>query len=79
MSIPPTLPPLRTYYDPTLWNRLVPLVRDHQVEKSQHLIDGRWIPLEEAREIIGYLRALDWLISTADELTRVENRDSDQE
>lgn len=79
MSLPPLLPALRTYYDPMLWSRLVPVIREHQNEKAQHLIDGRWKTLEEAREIIGYLRALDWLISTADSLTRVEDRDSDLE
>lgn len=71
--------PLRTYYDPTLWQRLAPALREHQHEKAQHLIDGRWKSLEEARELIGYLRGLDWVLATADELTRIEAKGSDRE
>jgi hypothetical protein len=65
--------PLRTYYDPSLWDRLLPAIREHQAEKAQHLIDGRWKTLEEARELVGYMRAFDWLFAMAAELTKVEN------
>lgn len=72
MTIPTNPGPLRTYYDPSLWNRLEPEIRAHAVERAQHLIDGKWKTLEEAREIIGYLRAIDWLFATANDLTRIE-------
>lgn len=71
MVIPTTLPALNTYYDPQLWLRLAPKVAEEQRAKVQHLIDGRWKTLEEARELIGFLRGLDWVLATADELTRV--------
>jgi hypothetical protein len=73
VAIPANLAPLRSYYDPSLWDRLLPAIRAHQAEKAQHLIDGRWKTLEEAREMIGYLHALEWLFKEANELTRVEN------
>jgi hypothetical protein len=73
MTIPALFPPTRVYYDPSLWDRLAPAIREHQAEIAQHILDGRWKSLEEAREKIGYLRALDWLFKKADDLTRIEN------
>jgi hypothetical protein len=70
--IPTNLAPLRTYYDPSLWDRLAPAIREHQVEKAQHLVDGRWKTLEEAREMVGYMRALEWIFAMAAELTKAE-------
>jgi hypothetical protein len=73
MSIPAQPGPLRTYSDPSLWSRLAPLIRERWQEKTQHLIDGRWQTVEEARGIIGYLKAIDWIFATADDLTRIED------
>lgn len=75
MVIPSNPGPLRTYYDPSLWNRLLPAIREHQAERAQHLLDGRWKTLEEAREHVAYLRAFDWIFATAAELTKAENEE----
>jgi hypothetical protein len=73
MAIPAGPGPLRSYYDPSLWTRLAPAIRETAQEKMRHLIDGRWKTLEEAREIVGYLRAIDQIFAIADDLTRVED------
>jgi hypothetical protein len=75
MTIPISIGPLRTYYDPTLWTRLEPVIREHLVDETQHLVDGKWKTIEEARQRIGYLRALEWVFHAADDLTRVEQQD----
>jgi hypothetical protein len=70
-------PPLRSYYDPSLWDRLAPKLRDEAQDRVQRLVDGKWKTLEEAREIIGFLRAIDWIFSTADDLTRVQDAETE--
>jgi hypothetical protein len=70
----PTKPgPLRTYYDPSLWTRLEPEIRLYTDAQVQRLIDGKWKTLEEAREIIGTLRAIDWIFATVSDLTRIDD------
>lgn len=64
--------PIRTYYDPRLWDRLLPEIRREQARNANKLLDGRWKTLEDARESIGYHRALQWLIDTAAVLTQIE-------
>jgi hypothetical protein len=73
VTIPITTGPLRTYYDPSLWTRLEPEIRTYAQGQVQRLIDGKWKTLEEAREIIGTLRAIDWVFATASDLTRIDD------
>lgn len=79
MTIPISIGPLRTYYDPALWNRLEPVLREHLKDKTQDFVDAKWKTIEEARQFVGYLRALEWVFATADELTRVVERETDEE
>lgn len=79
MAIPVTIPRLRTYYDPQLWTRLEPELLEHIQQKSQHLLDGRFETLEAAREMVGYLRALEYVLKMADELTKMESRKEERD
>lgn len=67
------LPPARSYDDPGLWRQLAPRIGEHVAEKTRHLVDGKWKSIEEARELIGYLRALDWIFAAAEDLTQSED------
>lgn len=73
MPIPADPGPLRTYYDPSLWDRLEPAIRAHREEKKRHFVDGKWKTLEEARGYVEYLRAIDWIYAAAADLTRIDN------
>jgi hypothetical protein len=77
MPFPTDSHALRTYYDPSLWDRLVERIREEDAAKKKRLIDGKWKTLEEAREIIGFLQAIDWLFATANDLTRIEDAPQD--
>jgi len=70
--IPSVLPPHRTYYDPSLWMRLMPRIEERQVELMLNLADGRWTEAE-ARQMVGELYGLKWVMTQAAELTKIED------
>jgi hypothetical protein len=73
MTIPDDPGALRTYYDPSLWDALGPLVVKELATKKQHIVDGRWKTLEEVRQMIGFTQGLTWVLDTANDLTRIED------
>lgn len=73
--IPSILPPHRTYYDPSLWMRLIPRIEERQVELMLHMSDGRWKTEAEARQMVGELHGLKWVMEQAKELTKIEDRE----
>lgn len=75
--IPDHLPPLKTYYNPALWDRLAPRVVEQRQFKVNAVVDGKWESVKKARELIGYIQALDWILQTAADLTRVEAGDDE--
>jgi hypothetical protein len=71
VAIPDDIGPLHSYYNPRIWDDLRPAVMEQRAAKVQELVDGRWKKRSEAKRVIGYIQALDWLIETATDLTRV--------
>lgn len=65
----------RSYYDPSLWLRMVPAIQERQKELAQGILAGRWTTLEQARDMIGEARGLQWVMDTAAELTRIEEKE----
>lgn len=53
------------YYDPGLWDVLADRVAEEIAIRSRHICEGHWKTLEEAREQIGFLRALNWVLEAA--------------
>lgn len=63
------------YFDPALWLRLEPAVERERAMRAENLTRGSSASFEHYREAVGYLRALDWVLATAKELTRVEENE----
>jgi hypothetical protein len=61
---------LETYS--SLWSRLQPKIQDEIERRASHLVEGRFATLEEAKEIVGFLRGIRWILTTADDLMRID-------
>jgi hypothetical protein len=63
------------YFDPQLWVRLEPKIIAEHAQRVEHVAAGAARSLEQYREMVGYVRALKWVMDTARELTHMESND----
>lgn len=72
-------PGVAHYSDPDLWVRLEPRLREHYDDTVRGIIATPLPSYEEYRARIGYLRALEWVMREAADLTRLEPQSREEE
>lgn len=67
------------YYDPGLWDELRDRVVEEITIRQRHICEGHWKSLEEAREMIGVVRGLTWVLEAAADMQQApETKDEDE-
>lgn len=67
------------YYDPGLWDELADRVAEELASTRIHLAEGHWKTLEEARQIVGFIRGLEWVLQAAVDLQVAPTESPDDE